>query len=195
MPVSQDRLKDIKKECGDRASWALWKDKNEKGKEKSNMGDTTIFDTSSDLLNPNIVFVGLNISKKIEIPFANFHSTSPRANDYKIRYALKDTPLWGGYMTDIIKDYEEKASGTVMKYVKNNPEFLQQNIKSFEEELQFIGSNQPIIIAFGNDCYDLLKKNLKCADKVYKISHYSYTCITKEKLKEQIKELCISLNI
>ena len=172
------------------SSWAIWKSKEDDGKEKSNMGDTSILETSVDSLNPNIIFVGLNISKKITEPFANFHPNYSTAHDYKIRYAVKDTLFEGAYMTDIIKDFEEKISGNVIKYINQNKEFLEENIKSFEEELEFIGSVKPVLIAFGNDCYKILNKQLKDKYKILKISHYS-SCITKEQLKEELKQLNI----
>ena len=57
---------------------------------------------------------------------------------------------------DIIKDFEEKISNNLIKYLRDNPEFLKENINSFEDELKYIGSNNPILIAFSNDCYKLL---------------------------------------
>ena len=52
--------------------------------------------------------VGLNFSRAIEsVPFINFHDKRPQGQDYKIRYAFKNTQFQGAYMTDIIKNYEE----------------------------------------------------------------------------------------
>ena len=175
-------MSEIKTKYGHVGSWAVWREKSRK--EKSNVGDLTIFENF--ISNPNIVFVGLNISKKITEPYGNFHSTSPKAHDYKIRYALNDTQFTGAYMTDIIKDFEEKVSGNVVKYLKNNPLFLQENLDEFEKELQFIGSNDPVIIAFGNDCYKILKRLKKY--KIYKVSHYS-SRISKEMLREQVLKI------
>jgi len=174
----------IKIKYGHMSSWAIWYEKDIK--EKSNIGNLSIFvNPKNILLKPNIIFVGLNISQKITKPFGNFHSESSTSHDYKIRYALKDTQFWGAYMTDIIKDFEEKISGNLIKFVNKNPIFLQENIKAFEEELLFIDSNNPIIIAFGNDCYKILNRHLKNKYKIYKVSHYS-SCISKEKLRIEI---------
>jgi len=193
MSITTEKFEEIKTKYGHMSSWALWKDKDEQGKEKSNMGDTSIFETSVDSLNPNVVFVGLNISKKIIEPFGNFHPNYSTAHDYKIRYAVKDTLFQGAYMTDIIKDFEEKISGNVIKYINQNKEFLKENIKSFEEELEFIGSNEPILIAFGNDCYKILNNHLKDKYKLFKVSHYS-SHVTKEQLKDQLIQICELLN-
>ena len=190
MSISEEKFQEIKTKYGHMSSWAIWKNKDENGKEKSNVGNINIFETVSQSLNPNVVFIGLNISKKIVEPFANFHSTSSTSHDYKIRHAVKDTPFYGGYMTDIIKDFEEKVSGNVMKYINQHPDFLQENISSFEEELKFIGATQPILIAFGNDCYKLLKKYMKNTDKLFKVSHYS-SCVSKEQLKNQLNFITI----
>jgi len=184
-------FEEIKIQYGHMSSWAIWHEKAIKA--KSNVGDLSIFINPSVILNPNVIFIGLNISQKIMNPFGNFHSNSSRSHDYKIRYALKDTIFWGSYMTDIIKDFEEKVSGNLMKFVNKNPLFLQENIKSFEEELLFIGSNNPIIISFGNDCYKILNKHLKNKYKIYKVSHYS-SCISKENLRNQIENIINDLN-
>jgi len=193
MPITLTRFEEIKIKYGHMSSFAVWP---EKGKTaKSSVGDLSVFEKPiNTMLNPNVIFVGLNISQKIEETFGNFHSSSSRSHDYKIRYALKDTIFWGSYMTDIIKDFEEKVSGNLMKFVNKNPSFLQENINTFEDELSFIGSHNPIIIAFGNDCYKILNKHLKNKYKIYKVSHYS-SFINKEKLRAQIENIIKELNL
>jgi hypothetical protein len=114
-----------------------------KWKEIHDLGECSLAFT----LNPNIVLVGLNISQKIPRLLANFHPVYSRAHDYKTRYALQGTPLWGAYMTDIIKDFEEKISGSVMNYLRKNPEFLWENIANFKEELKHIGALDPRLFA------------------------------------------------
>ena len=54
--------------------------------------------------------------------------------------------------------------------------FLQENIKSFEEELQTIGSVNPILIAFGNDCYKILHTNLQ--NKYFKKAIFLFLIIS-----------------
>ena len=90
-------------------------------------------------------------------------------------------------MTDIIKDYEEVMSNKVMKYLNLNPNIKKENIESFENELKDIGAVQPIIIAFGNDCYKIIK-NLDDKYKIYKVSHYS-SCVSKEQLREEFNKI------
>ena len=81
--------------------------------------------------------------------------------------------FWGAYMTDIIKSYEEKISGNLMKYLTTNKHFEKENVTKFEQELLDIGSHNPILIAFGNDSYSILKRNLKDKYTLYKVPHYS----------------------
>jgi len=166
----------IKEKYGNISSWAIW---SEQGniKSKIGMGDISFFENPTELtlnlLNPHIILVGLNISEKIERVFGNFHPDKISGQDYKTRFAIHGTMFWGAYMTDIIKSYEEKISGNLMKYLSKNKEFEKENIKVFEKELIDIGSQNTIIVAFGNDSYNILKRNLKDKYNIYKVPHYS----------------------
>lgn len=91
-------------------------------------------------------------------------------------------------MTDIIKDFEQKVSGELMKYLRDNKEFEKENIDTFEQELKDIGATKPIIIAFGTACYKILQRNFKEKYRIYKVTHYS-AFIKKEKLRSEFEEL------
>jgi len=90
-------------------------------------------------------------------------------------------------MTDIIKNYPEKESGNVVKYLNSHNEFEQENIEFFREELMDLEAENPTIIAFGGTVFDILKRNLP-EFKVLKISHYAHF-ISKEKLREEVEDL------
>ena len=192
--MDKKKFNKIKKEYGDCASWAIWKEVGDTP--KSNMEDLNILDPQQnpDLLSelkPNVVFVGLNTSKDISglEPFSNFHPTNPFANDYKTRYALKDTELWGGYMTDIIKKHEELHSLSVVKHLRKYPEVVDENIETFRKELKDLGTKNPTIIAFGNAAHSILKRKLKDEFKILKVYHYSYFRINKERYREHVKSV------
>ena len=190
--IEQTKFEFIKKKYGHCASWAIWV--NEGEKPKDNMGDLSIFDLkkNSDLLeqlNPDIILCGFNISRDIKYPFANFHGKGGGA--YKIRYALRDTPFWGAYMTDIIKDFEEKASGKMMSYLKANKSFEEENVNIFRKEINDLGTNNPTIIAFGKDAHSVLIKNLKEEYRILEVPHYS-NYASKEKYREQIKSMLLN---
>jgi hypothetical protein len=171
-----DTYNKIKEKYGNISSWAIWAEPLDI-RSKVGMEDISFFENPSDktldLLNPNIILVGLNISEKILRTFGNFHPDKTSAQDYKTRFALHGSMFWGAYMTDIIKSYEEKISGNLMKYLTKNKEFERENVKIFEKELLDIGSENTIIVAFGNDTYNILKRNLKDTYTIYKVPHYS----------------------
>ena len=74
-----------------------------------------------------------------------------------------------------------------MKYLNANPDIKKENIKSFEKEIEDLGSKNPVIIAFGNDCFKILLE-LKNKYKIFKVPHYSSN-ISKEKLREAFIEI------
>jgi len=174
--ISIDTYNKIKEKYGNISSWALWKNPVDI-RSKLDMEDISFFENPSQetlqSLNPNIILVGLNISEKILRTFGNFHPDKTSAQDYKTRFAIQGTLFWGAYMTDIIKSYQDKISGNVMKYLSKNKDFEKENVKMFEQELVDIGSKNTIIIAFGNDSYTILKRNLKDKYTIYKVPHYS----------------------
>src|SRR5208282_3976697 len=185
--IDIQQFKNIKQKHGRYASWAVWADASEKP--KSNMGDVSHFRNESVLsvLRNNVVMVGLNISRPVSEPFINFHDPNPRANDFKIRYAFKESAYYGAYMTDIIKFLEEVDSRNVMKYLRERPEIIEKNFKTFREEMQDLKATAPVILAFGKDTHTILSGNLNKNEyrTLIKLTHYSHQ-IGKEAYKEAV---------
>ena len=187
--ITREKFDSIKEKYGRVASWAIWAHEDEEP--KSNMGDLTVLDPEINKnllseLNPNVVLVALNFSEDVNHkPFENFHAGG-KFQDYKTRYALRDSPYWGGYMTDIIKNHPEKKSDELVKYLKTHPDEVQSNVESFRQELRDIGAKKPRLIAFGNAVYDILKRNLP-EFEIVKIPHYAHF-ISKEKYREEVKQ-------
>ena len=188
-----EKFEFIKKKYGHVASWAVWKEVGETP--KSNMGDLNILDPQQNPnvlseFKPDVVFVGLNVSRDIADfePFSNFHPTYFRAQDYKTRFALQDTELWGGYMTDIIKDYPELHGQKVMSFLRDNPDVEGKNIETFREELKDLGTENRTIIAFGNDVFSILSRNLKNEFNIFKVTHYAAR-LNQQGLRDAIKSL------
>jgi hypothetical protein len=185
--VDIQQLENIKQKHGSYASWAVWADAS--GTPKSNMGDVSRFENESVLnfLKNNIVMVGLNLSRPASKPFLNFHDRNPRANDFKIRYAFKDSAYYGAYMTDIIKFRVEVDSKQVMRYLKEHPERIEENLRIFREELHDLRTTAPVILAFGKDTHKLLSENLSRNEysKLIRLTHYSQR-IGKEAYKETV---------
>ena len=166
----------LKKEYGLLSSWAIWTPPG--NKPKSFTSDMSLFadeDALCQKLNPNYVFVGLNASihnhKEVGV-WSNFHSDdNRRQNDYKLRFALLGTKFEGAYITDVIKNYPEPDSKKVAKFMRQNPNILAEHIEKFKQEIALL-ETQPILIAMGNDPYEMLE-SLQEEYTIVKIPHYA----------------------
>ena len=90
-------------------------------------------------------------------------------------------------MTDVIKNYTEKDSKKLMSYLKKNKPFEQENIESFLKELEDLKVDNPTIIAFGNDAYNVLIRNIG-KYKILKIPHYAHQ-ISKENYRNEVQSI------
>ncbi len=188
--IEKDLFHEISVRYGHCSSWAVWAE--EGNKPKSNVGELSVFDFENnpkmlDIANPEIIMVGLNISRPVEFTFGNFHDKRYQSQDYKIRYAFKGTKFWGAYMTDIIKDFEQLISGNVGSYLRANNSFELQNIDSFKRELVHIKTKNPLIIAFGNLSFDILNRHFRNDFQILKVPHYSMQ-ISRENYKKEIEK-------
>lgn len=190
--ISREHYNEIAYKYGEFASWAVWAEAGEKP--KSNIGDMSVFNLETNpglltILNPDVVMVGLNFSRSIaKEKFVNFHDKRPQGQDYKIRYAFQNTEFYGAYMTDIIKDFEEKISVNVISYLKENREFELKNVKLFQQEISDLRSSNPLIIAFGNHVYNILEKHFKNKLRIVKVPHYS-NHISKENYRAETEKI------
>ena len=188
--IGKENYDKLMNKFGNVASWALWAKPTFSA--KSNTEDLSVFETDNllEILNPKYVFVGLNASSTHgdslfkNKPWYNFHSSYSRQNDYKLRYALMDTPYWGGYITDIIKEYPEVDSNKVSKFINGNNQILYKNLELFKEEISLLGG-KPVLIALGSKVFDILNKYFGNEYNVLKIKHYSFT-IGKEDYRKEV---------
>ena len=172
--MDYERYIKIKEKYGKESSWAIWSRMQDTN--TSNMEDLSFFDDKNICkeLNPEIVMVGLNISEPLsDKSFSNFHGAGGGA--YKLRYGLKDTPYWGAYLTDIIKDFPEAESNKAMSFLRKNPDIVDKNIVTFLKEIKDLGSENPKIFAFGNDAYNILDSISNKNFSLYKLHHYTWT--------------------
>lgn len=196
--IDQATFELIKEKYGHCASWAIWADAGEKPKD--NIGDLSIFgiekrDRLLSQLKPDVVLVGLNCSRG-SVPFTlgNLHDRRPQSQDYKLRYALKNTPIWGAYITDIIKEFDQKASGKVMAYLHANKSFETHNIDRFREELGDLNADKPTLIALGEAAFKVLTRNLGGQYRVLKLPHYA-KYISKKQYREECRPIIESSGI
>ena len=174
------RFQDIRKKYGAVASWAVWAPMIDKP--KSGISDLSIFneDHPDDILrtiHTDFLLIALNFSRTPEkAKWANFHSSNPYATDFNLRDAVEDTPLWGSYMTDLIKNLVEVKGSKVIDRIRAEPEILTRNIKSLRKEIDYVSAGKPTLVAVGKKSYDLIthKKNgLADEFKIIKIPHYA----------------------
>ena len=64
-------------------------------------------------------------------------------------------------MTDIIKFLVEVDAKNVMRYLKEHPETIEQNLRTFREEMHDLKAAAPVILAFGKDTHETLKRELE----------------------------------
>lgn len=188
--IDAERFELIRRKHGGCASWAVWAPAT--GGPKSNIGDLSIFDIAANpatlgVLNSGVVMVGLNISRSFRDPFRNFHDPSPKANDFKLRFAFIGTPYYGAYMTDIIKNVEMVKSTDLRNYLRARPSLIRSNVAMFREELRDLRCQRPTILAFGLAAYGHLAKNLLPDEygALIRLTHYSHQ-IGKERYRETV---------
>ena len=201
--IPKDKFNHIKNKWGAYASWTMWQDVKPWEAPKAHMGDLSIFDdedTLLDIVHTDIVFVALNAADRdvADRPFSMFHDTSPRANDYKMRYAFKDTVLWGSYITDLFHNLRETDSNKVSRHLAVNPDFLKTQLDRFKQELADIaepGYPKPILVALGGTVKGLLDIHLRPAGyNVLSIDHYSLTGTkTRSNNKEEYRFKALEL--
>lgn len=189
------------------SSWAVWDDP-EEGSVKSGTANVDMLDISNysndnellSILNNDFVLVGLNAAVHSDTnirkdPWNAFHSDdNKRQKDYKLRYALKGTPLWGSYITDALKGYPKTNSSQVVKDLKNREmkALLDKSIEDFRRELEILGD--PIIVALGNASFKIVKKYFNEKYRIVKITHFSYF-IGQEKYKERVHKELLSQGV
>ena len=199
--ITKKQYETMKEEFGNVSSWAVWSPQIDTP--KSGVGDLSVFERKDllDILNPDYIFVGLNCSSthvsKEGSPavriWGNFHSTdNRRQHDYKLRYALQDTPYWGGYITDIIKHHAEVDSSKVSRFLNSHPEVVSENIALFEREIEILGTN-PVLVALGDKVNEILTTYVEKKYKIVKVKHYSFTIGKEDYRREMLDALNESL--
>ncbi len=158
------------------ASWAVWA--NESTSPKSGVGDLSILDP---MVNPTLlhtcdthyVLIGLNLSRPVDRPLANFHDPRPQATDFKLRYALTGTRLWGAYMTDLIKGKVDPNASSIRRVLREDPRIVHASMDELAQELTSIGASHATLVAIGRDTERLLQGQFGTTRKIIGIPHYA----------------------
>ena len=196
MSISVDKFKKVKKNSGEYASWVIWKEYNETMAPKEGVEDLSIFDDENKIvkeLNDKYVFVALNgaehdSEKRI---WGNFHSSDKkRENDFKLRYALQGTKLWGSYITDFMLITKTNSKEVIEEYNSLSQKEKENNIKRLQNEIDIINKDA-VIIAIGKDARKLIDESGEFKNnKIYDIPHYSARNYNnKEDYKKDVSEI------
>ena len=176
MAVTRELFDLVKKRHGEYASWAVWNEPKDGDPRFSGGMDDPIFDNITDdlldQLNPEYMFVALNFSTGSVPTLMNFHSVD--AHIGKLRYALRGSPFWGAYMTDVIKGYSNPNANATMKFLTSNPRIEAEAIELLRDEISTLGDKVTTLIAFGRNTYRILNRNLSDEYRILQITHYSY---------------------
>lgn len=191
MSIERERFETIRAKHGAHASWAVWREAAPTDKPKAHVGDLSVLDLEAnpellDTLKPEVVLLGLNASTRDmrATPWANFHDSSPRANDFKIRYALQGTPYWGAYMTDVLVGHHETDSSKVRSRVAHEPEWVEAQVARLKNELTDLATPSPLLVALGGDAYSLASTHLP-GYRIVKVAHYAHY-VSREKYREEV---------
>jgi hypothetical protein len=187
---------------GDVSSFLTWnRDENDKNKIKrlekddytkrrDQINDGHIYDWGEEKLSritTDIVFIGENMSADGKPLSPEFWFQNARRHKAIIQ-TFFGTEAEGAYFTDIIKTdrrileiLNDPSNGDeVKKTVLSRPDVQEDHLRLFNEELNFIGAVDPLLIIFGNYAEEILnqglKKNILKESSFYaikKINHYS----------------------
>ena len=180
----------IKRKHGRYASWAVWAEPT--AGPKSNIGDLSVLDpdrnpTLLGTLRADVVMLALNVSRFVPPPLGNFHDVSSSGQDYKIRFAFSDTPYYGAYMTDLIKDTVQLKSVDMMRAIEESPSLVTSSVDRLLEEFTDLNARSPLVIAFGGDVYRLAAGHFPAGSysRLVKVTHYSHY-ISKEAYRDRV---------
>ncbi|WP_417564533.1 hypothetical protein [Microbacterium sp.] len=180
MGITRQRFDVIKGAWGGVGSWAVWADARPGEGVKARVGDLSVLDPDANpgllaALNPEVVMLGINGSgAPTPEPFSNFHDPSPRANHFKLRYAYRGTPFWGAYLTDTFKGIPSYGAKGTIEYLRAHPDIVELQLQRLCEELDALGAEDPLLIAFGRDVHGILQENLGDRYRIARVPHYAH---------------------
>lgn len=190
MSITRERFDAIRREWGEVGSWAVWADAPPGEGVKARVGDLSVLDPDENpgllaTVNPDVVMLGINGSgAPTAEPFSSFHDPSPRANHFKLRHAYRGTPFWGAYLTDTFKGIPSYGARRTFEYLRANPDVVEAQLARLLEELGTLGSEDPLLVAFGRDVHRILQERLGDRFRIARVPHYAHF-LSKEEYRAQ----------
>src|SRR5439155_25917327 len=122
------------------------------------------------------IFLRLNVSREDRPePFGNFHDSGWKGQDYKLRYALEGTGLYGAYMTDFIKEIVEPKEGDLIDFLDANPQIEVEAVAKLREELKDLDAKRPVLLALGIRTHARMTTHVPddLFSQLLKLTHYA----------------------
>ena len=123
------------------ASWAVWHD------------DDITFPDNPVGLHGDVVLIAGNPGNAADddgrTPWMNFH-TGRRHNDHFLAAALRGTPLWGGYMTDLYSQVTPRPDD-----VDRSPAVTCHAANNLAKQLERLGARDPLLVLIGLHAFQL----------------------------------------
>ena len=157
------------------------------------------YESFAQQIQTETVLVALNFAERDErtkkatqgLAFHAFHEETSLTSDHRLRDACLGTPLWGSYITDLVK-FEDgvltpvrDSKATNIKQRLRNQDFLRDQVHGLCTELSELGCVNPTIVALGNDVYNALtqgrnnqsfntiRESLGTETRIIRLPHYS----------------------
>lgn len=179
--MNKEQYEILKEKFGHIASFTIWSSPIHG--EKSNTSNLELLEKEdlNSYIQTSYVFVDYKSSTGYNqrrdgknIAWMNFHSDKARQNDYKLRYALKDTPLWASYITPLCKEHS-----------------MEENLRILTEELSYF--ENPTLIALGGNVYKELRSHFQDQYKIIVIKHPSFEIKLDEYRQEIIEKASLEI--
>lgn len=204
-----------REEFGECSSWAVWDmgpgdsfrclpDQtvapeyflNKSVKQLNKISTQSELDSIGRDLRTDLILVALNFAERPanqkqamrKYQYPSFHEETTTTSDHRLRDLCCGTPLWGSYITDLVKFQDGKleslrnsSSANVQKLLRDG-EFLMEQVVGLGAELNALGCENPTLIAMGNVVFEALSKpgvidelraKLSSETRVVKVTHYS----------------------
>lgn len=134
------------------SSWAIWDESFPAADcvEEDPSRLPKFFEANVNRLNPDTVLAGLNRSTEIEHPLQNYHSTSGRHYDDRLKRFVQDAELQqihGAFMTDLVDEVTPESAAVQM---------TSEDAGTFEAQLQTLPAVGFKIVCFGRKPFEAL---------------------------------------
>lgn len=132
------------------ASWAIWDDSfpSDGCVEEHPERLVEFIGEHAEMLTPDVVLMGLNRSDDLPAPFLNFHATTRKHFDYRLKESIQDGGLGrlqGAYMTDLVDEVDPDS---------HRVEVTEDDAGVLMEQLRLLGEPEYHVVCFGNKPFD-----------------------------------------